>query len=173
MGILKKCFYLVLVFLFGISIAAAGDTITNIWGTVDYGWIDAETLGIQFQGSEQIRQIEQDWPKSALLITDHAHRLTDNLFAWQIRKSSEGEVLLVIPNDFTKAESYYPSAQPNETREGVFYSEVQVRFSRVFESHKLIAEGDVIEIHLSWGAEHRLFLFTVPARPSPAAHEVP
>jgi len=156
----------VLAFLFGITIATVGDTITNIWGTVNYGWIDSERFGIQFQGSEQIRQIEQDWPKSALLVTNHAHRLGDNLFAWQVRKSSEGEVLLVVPNDFTKAQSYYPDSQDSETQEGFAYSEFQVALSRILDTHTIIAEGDMIEIHLSWGAEHRLFSFSVPAPPA-------
>jgi len=166
---LKTCFCLVFIFLLGITSATAADTIANMWGTVHYGWIDTEAFGIQFQGSEQIRQIEQDWPKSALLITNHAHRFSDNLFAWQVRKSAEGEVLLVIPNDFTKAQSYYPDAQPSETQEqeDISYSECQVTLSRILDSHKIIAEGDLIEIHLSWGQEHLLFSFSIPGLPAP------
>lgn len=171
MSILRTSLYLVFAILLGITLVATGDTITNIWGTVNYGWIDTETFGIQFQGSEQIRKIEQDWPKSALLITDHAHRFSDNLFAWQVRKSAEGEVLLVIPNDFTKTESYYPDAQSNETQDDVSYSQFQAAFLRILDSHKVIVDGDLIEICLSWGAEHLLFSFTVP--PPPATHEVP
>ena len=164
---MKTCFCLVFISLLIITSTTAADTIANMWGTVHYGWIDTETFGIQFQGSEQTRQIEQDWPKSALLISDYAHRFSDNLFAWQVRKSAEGEVLLVIPNDFTKAQSYYPDAQPSETQKDISYSEFQLALSRVLDSHKIIAEGDLIEIHLSWGQEHLLFSFTIPGLQAP------
>ena len=164
---MKKCLYLVLAFLVGITVVTAGDTILNAWGSLSYGWLNADTFGIQYRGSEQVRQIEQDWPDFAFFITADARRLEDNVHAWQIRKSAQGDVLLVIPNDFTAAKSYKigPPAQEQEGDEKLSVSEFNLPIPKVLDSQKIIAVGDPITIHLSWDSEHFLFAFTIPAPP--------
>jgi len=158
-------FLLVVVLLVTGAFGAAGDTIINVWGRLDYGWIDESTFGIRFQGSAQIHQIEQDWPKSALLITDHAHRFNDNLYAWQIRKSEGREILQVIPNDFTRGQSYTSEPPKQQTEGNGSYSEFQLVMPRVFDSYVLLAEGDPIEIRLCWVAQQSVFFFVVSAPP--------
>lgn len=158
-------FLLVVVFLITGVFGTAGDTIINVWGRLDYGWIDASTFGIRFQGSAQIHQIEQDWPKSALLITDHAHRFNDNLCAWQIRKSEGREILQVIPNDFTKGQAYTSEPPKQQTEGNGSYSEFQLVIPRVFDSYVLLAGGDPIEIRLCWVAQQPVFFFVVSVPP--------
>jgi len=158
-------FLLVVVLLVAGVFGTAGDTIINVWGRLDYGWIDASTFGIRFQGSAQIHQIEQDWPKSALLITDHAHRFNDNLCAWQIRKSEGREILQVIPNDFTRGQSYTSEPPKQQTEGNSSYSEFQLVIPRVFDSYELLAGGDPIEIRLCWVTQQAAFFFVVSVPP--------
>ena len=160
---------IVLIFasLASIAVASAGDTIINSWGAMSYGWINTETFGIQFEGGEQVRQIVEEWPECAFFITNDAHRFQDNIHTWQIRKSAQGEFLLVIPNDFAAAKSYKinPAEQEQEGEEGSSISEFTLAIPTTFETQKMIAVGDPVAIHLSWKSELLLFTFTIPAQP--------
>ncbi len=162
---MRKSACVLLVFLFSVTIGVAGDTITNVWGTLSYGWVDAETFGIQFQGSSQIRQIEQDWSNSALLITNVACRFNDNVYAWQIRKSEGKEALHLITNNFARAQSYVSDPPNPQTQESALYSEFELLIPKTFDSHNMMIFGDRIEIWLCIDRPLQLFSFTVPPAP--------
>ena len=162
---MNKYALLLIIAILSVSLATAGDTIINVWGTLDYGWIDANTFGMRFKGSAQTRQIEQDWPKSILLITNYAHRQKENLFAWQVRKSRDGEILQVITNDFARRRSYSSDSSAPQGGSAAPYSEFQSVIPRIFDDTKMFVEGDQIEFRLCWFTEVSIFSFTVPAPP--------
>ena len=162
---MNRCLCLLMIVLLSVALGAVGDTIINVWGTLDYGWIDANTFGMRFRGSEQTCQVEQDWPKSILLITNYARRLKENLFAWQVRKSRDGEILQVITNDFTRRRSYSSDSSAPQAGSAAPYSEFQSVSPRIFDDTKMFAEGDQIEFRLCWFTEVSIFSFTVPSPP--------
>ena len=162
---MTKYALLLIIAILSMCLATAGDTIINVWGTLDYGWIDANTFGMRFKGSAQTRQIEQDWPKSILLITNYAHREKENLYAWQVRKSRDGETLQVIANDFARRRSYSSDSSAVQAGSGAPYSEFQSVIPRIFDDTKMFAEGDQIEFRLCWFTEVSIFSFTVPSPP--------
>jgi len=162
---MTKYALLLIIVLLSVCLATAGDTIINVWGTLDYGWIDANTFGMRFRGSEQTCQVEQDWPKSILLITNYARRLKENLFAWQVRKSRDGEILQVITNDFARARSYASDPGTSQIEEDAPYSEFQLLIPKIFDDNKMFADGDQIELRLCWFTQVTLFSFIVPAPP--------
>ena len=97
------------------------------------------------------------------ILTVYGHRFADGIFAFQIHYSAAMDSVLVLPNDFLTARNFTTEQLGIETELSDDGSQLSLRLPILGAIPRLIAEGDLVEVHALWVQQEPLLSAYVPA----------
>jgi len=141
--------------------AYAETTVEEDWGSLSMGWEPTGFLSIDVTLSVESAASSEE-AAATWVLTGHAHRFADDLYAWQIHLSQEFENFMVIPNDFLAARAFLLTEAgvraESDATAGTLHIEIpEAAFARL-----LVTAGDTVDIHAIWLQLEPLFSVTVP-----------
>jgi len=125
-------------------ITAAAQTTPCIAETIECIWDEAEGLDLNVWVDPAIDE-DAMW-----VLTVLCTRFEDGLFAWQLHVSSTLDSLLVLPNDFLTARHFTTAQLGITVHADVFQGHLALHVPIDTPIPRLIAPGDVIELHALW-----------------------
>ena len=143
--------------------ACAENTVENPWGRLSIDWTPAGFLSLEIRLSENVPQ-PQEGATATWVITEHAHRFADDLYAWQIHFSEGFGNFMIIPNDFLATSAFALVDVGILADTDYIWTELHVGIPEVAFSRSLVATGDVLDIHAIWVQLEPLFTVAIPEK---------
>ena len=141
--------------------ACAGTTVEGAWGTLSIGWEPAGSLSIDIILDDE-NETSQEEGGATWVLTGHAHRFEDDLYAWQIHLSQEFESFMIIPNDFLAARSFLFAEAGVHAESDATAGTLHIEIPETAFARPLVTAGDIVDIHAIWIQLEPLFSVTVP-----------
>jgi len=139
----------------------------------DEGWLDC-TWTLDSQYLEIRAGIDDSSIPSEThmwVLTVHTHRFEDGVFAWQLHYSEDIDSVLVIPNDFLTARHFTTLQLGIEIEFHELGNELSLRIPSQGPLPRLVAEGDLIELHALWIQQQPLASMRIPLLDNLAAQQ--
>jgi len=141
--------------------ALAETTVEEDWGSLSMGWEPTGFLSIDVTLSDESASSPEEGVATWVL-TGHAHRFGDDLYAWQIHLSQEFENFMVIPNDFLAAGAFLLTEAGVRAESDATAGTLHIEIPETAFARSLVAAGDVVDVHAIWVQVEPLFSVTVP-----------
>ncbi len=139
----------------------AETTVEEDWGSLSIGWEPTGFLAIDVTLSgESVASPEE--AAATWVLTGHAHRFGDDLYAWQIHLSQEVENFMVIPNDFLAARAFLLSEAGVRAESDATAGTLHIEIPEAAFARSLVAAGDVVDVHAIWIQLEPLFSIAIP-----------
>lgn len=162
---------MLLVLVAALSMAAVADSVSNEWGTVDYGWLDATTFSIHIYNIPDFPLSADPTMPSLFCIVNC--RDDPSLWGTAVWGTAVDESFFMF---FLSVDDHTLGDVGITINSFVPYHTLSLNIPSQWNVHTLIAEGDPIWIYLAWiNFNDPLFSFLVPGfvPPSPPPHEPP
>ncbi|MBN1858955.1 hypothetical protein JW848_07100 [Candidatus Bipolaricaulota bacterium] len=143
--------------------AHAENTVETSWGSLSIGWAAAGFLSVDIRLSEDVPQPEEAMT-ATWVITEHAHRFADDIYAWQIHFSQEFDNFMIVPNDFLATRAFTLVDVGIVADADHIGTDLHVEIPEVAFSRPLVAIGDVLDIHAIWVQLEPLFTVAIPEK---------
>jgi len=148
------------IYLFLFCIPLLAEEVQFDGGWLDCTWsLDSQYLTIQAGIDDSSTPVETYmW-----VLTVYSHRFEDGVFAWQLHYSEDVDSILVLPNDFLTARHFTTLQLGIEIKSNEPGSDLSLRIPSQGPLPRLVAAGDLIELHALWIQQPPLVAMHVPA----------
>jgi len=139
----------------------AENRIENSWGTLSIDWTPDGFVSIDVLLLDS-SPLPQVGTTGTWVLTGHAHRFADDLYAWQIHVSRQFDSFMIIPNDFLASSAFafaevgitsHPEAMP---------AGLHVEIPGTMFGRSLVTGGDTVDVHAIWIQLEPLWSITIP-----------